>query len=95
MTYSRDLSWPALLSLHVPGTQFLGAGIQEQLSFIYSSKSFHYVMTAITWRLIMLVSLSLILGARKMVLLYTCLRLLPFRMLLAGKVLFQRLFYQI
>ena len=49
------------------------AAIQEQLSFIYNSKSFHYVMTAITLRLIMLVSLSLILGARKMVLLYICL----------------------
>lgn len=71
------------------------AAIQEQLSFIYNSKSFHYVMTAITLRLIMPVSLSLILGARKMVLLYICLRLLSFRILLAGEVLFQRLFYQI
>ena len=72
-TYSWDQSWPTLLLLHVPGTQFMEAAIQEQLSFIYNSKSFHYVMTAITLRLIMLVSLSLILGARKMVLLYICL----------------------
>lgn len=67
---------------HVPGTQFMESRNTEQLSFI-----FQVLLCGDSYysRLILLVSLSLILGARKMVLLSVSLMIGPFRMLLAER----------